>query len=297
MATIFRPTYCTREQVRRAAEITLAEYAYDRIDRAILSAAEAVEALTQRRFYPEDGTRKFDWPNCQYTYPWKLYLDENELAAVPTAVTTGSLLPAPVNIPVANVISHPVNTGPPFTRIELRRDSNYAFGYNPTPQLDIAITGTFGYWTKTNPAGTLAASAGVSDSAVLVSDGSLTGAGDVLIAGSERMIVTDAQYADTGITYSGLNTVQASDKIVAVPDGTLFHKGEILLVDAEWLLLENIIGNNLIVKRAFAGSVLAAHTGGTLWAGRTMSVLRGSLGTTAATHSNGSALSVSVVPS
>jgi len=292
---IFRPCYCTREQVRRAVEVTLAEYAYDRIDRAILTASEAVEALTQRKFYPETATRKFDWPNYQYTYPWKLYLDENELADIPTAVVTGSLLPVPVTIPIPDVICQPVNTGPPYTRIELRRDLSVAFGYNSTPQEDIAITGTFGYWTKTESAGVLAADVAIVDTAVTVSDGSV-GVGDLLIAGSERMIVTDAAYADTGVAYSGLSSASAADKIVAVPDGTAFSKGEILMVDAEWLLVEYIAGNNLVVKRAFEGSVLAAHAGGTLWASRTLTVIRGALGTIVATHKVGDALTASVVP-
>lgn len=295
MAVIYRPCYCTREQVRRALDIRQASYNSDQIDRAIQSAAETIEEQCQRKFFPKDGTRFFDWPNYQYAYPWRLWLDQNELAAQPTLVTTGSLLPTPVVIPSSGYIMQPINDGPPFTSIELRRDTNSAFGYNTTPQLDIAITGTFGYWTKTRAAGSLTASMGSGDLTVHLADGVSAGVGDILIADTERMIISDMQYIDTTITYSGLSSASAKDNIVTVPSGQ-FVPGEVILVDSEWLLVEAVYGTTLVVKRAWGGSVLNAHTGGTIWAQRLASVLRGQLGTVAAAHSNSAPLSVSEVP-
>ncbi len=295
MAVVYRPCYCTREQVRRALDIRQAAYNTDQIDRAIQAAAETVEDQCQRKFFPEDGTKKFDWPNFQFAYPWRLWLDAKELAATPTLVTTGSLLPSPIVIPSTGYILHPVNDGPPFTHIELRRDQNFAFGYNSTPQLDIAITGTFGYWTKTRAAGTLAASMGSGDLTAQLSDGVSAGVGDVLIADSERMIVSDMQYTNTSITYSGLSSASANDNVVTVPSGN-FVSGEIILVDSEWLLIQAVYGSTFVVKRAWGGSVLASHTGGNIWANRLASVLRGQLGTTAAAHLNSAPLSVTETP-
>jgi hypothetical protein len=296
MAIINQACYCTREQVRRALDIKQASYDNGRIDRAICAGTDAVESLTQRKFYPLDATRMWDWPNFQYAYPWRLWLDQYELAAIPTAITTGSLLPVPVVIPVSSVICHPINEGPPFTRIELRRDKNSAFGYNSTPQLDISITGTFGYWMKTRAAGSLAASALAADQTITVSDGVSPGVGDVVIIDSERMIVDDAQYVSTGVSFVGLSTAKASDNIVTVADGTKFTVGEVLQVDSEWLLIASITGNNLTVIRAWDASILSAHTGGTIYARRLLNVLRGSLGTTAASHSNNAPIVVSDVP-
>lgn len=297
MAIVNQPCYCTREMVRRALDVKQASYTNEQVDRAICSAADAVEDTTGRRFYTQYKTNKWDWPNFQYAYPWRVWLDKNELAAPATSIVSGTFLQVPVTIPISAVIFQPVNEGPPFTSIQLRRDLNYSFGNNTTPQLDIAITGPFGYWMQTRAAGSAASAIGLNDLTIQVSDGVSIGVGDVAMIDSESMIVTDSDFIDTGISYSGLSTQSKADKIVGVVDGTKFTKGEVLQVDTEWLLIENIIGNNLVVNRGWDASVLAAHTGGTIWARRVLSVIRGALGTTAAAHLINSAISISDVPS
>ena len=47
------------------------------------------------------------------------------------------------------------------------------------------------------------------------------------------------------------------------------------------MLITDIAGNNLIVKRQKSGSTLAAHTGSTIYAPRQVTITRGDLGTTA----------------
>jgi hypothetical protein len=296
MALIYRPCYATRGEVRRAMEIKIAAYDNDRIDRAILAASEDAEALTQRRFYPLDTTNYFDWPNFQYTYPWKLYLDQYELAAQPTQLSSGTYTSSPVVIPSTSYILCPVNEGPPWFWIELRRDLSVSFGYNTTPQNDIAITGTFGYWMQQHQAGSVAVQCNAGDSVITVTDGSHIGAGDVLICGGERMIVYDEAYIDSTVPYSGLSQAKANDNMVQVPSGSSFFYNEVLLVDNEYIMVEYVSGTNLIVKRGWEGSLLNSHSGGTLWVKRQFSVLRGQLGTTAATHTPGATLTVSEVP-
>jgi hypothetical protein len=88
----------------------------------------------------------------------------------------------------------------------------------------------------------------------------------------------------------------ASDVTIAVTTGTSYTVGEILLLDSERMLIVDIAGNNLTVKRAWDGTVLAAHTGSTIYAPRRLTVTRGAVGTTAATHSNGAAITRHVVP-
>jgi hypothetical protein len=181
--------------------------------------------------------------------------------------------------------------------MELRRDKNSSFGNNTTPQLDIAITGTYGFWTKTRPAGATAASVGIGDQTVTVSDGYNVGVGDVMIIDSERMIVTDANFVDTSIAYTGVSTASAAANVMGVPDGTKFVVGEVLLIDTEWMLILGITGNNLTVKRAWDASILTVHSNATtIWARRSLSVERGALGTTAATHLNAAPIVVSDVP-
>lgn len=300
MALIDRPCYATRELVRRALDVTMASYHNDLIDGAIIAGSEDVEEICQRKFFTTIATRSFDWPNYQYAYPWRLWLNDaglNELAGSPSLVVTGSLLPIPIVIPSNAYILQPINSGPPFTYIELRRDMNFGFGNNTTPQLDIAITGPFGYWQKTRAAGTFAANVNAGDSTVQVSNGGLVGAGDVLIAGTESMIVNDTAFIDTGLSFlTGITTVSAADNVGSVSNGALFAVGEILLVDFEWMLVQNVVGNNIVVKRAYSGSVLSAHSGGHIFASRQLSVLRGQLGTTAAGYSSGQTISVANVP-
>jgi len=294
-AVIYRPCYCTREEVKRALDVKQAAYANVRVDRVIQSATESVEGLTQRKFFIMDDTRFKDWPNYDYSYPWRTWLDQDELADVT------------VNVPVVNsggvVIANntilwgdPTKPHAPFTYFELNRSLNSSFGNGPTPQREISITGTFGYWLTLLGAGTLAASCLIGDQTITVSEGDTPGVGDLVIIDSERMIVTDATYTNTGISPSGASTASAADNIIGVPSGAAFAAGETVMYDTEWMLVQAIYGNNLTVKRAYDGSVLQAHTGGTLWARRLLTVLRGQLGTTAAGHNNGEAISVLAIP-
>lgn len=272
------------------------------VDRAIQSASRNIEAHLHRRFYPQDTTRYFDWPNFQYAYPWRIWLNQYELAAPATAVTTGTAggtLPGET-IPLSAVNFEPFNEGPPFTYIELRRDLTYSFGAGPTPQRDVAITGTFGYSVDTDPAGTLAAAvSSTTATTVTVSDGSLVGVGNLLIVDSERMLVSERANVDTGQTVlSGVTTASTADVALGVPDGTQVHVNEVIQVDSERMLIVDVTGNTATVKRAWDGTALATHSTGThVYASRLLTVARGQLGTTAATHSNGAAASIHRVPS
>jgi hypothetical protein len=296
MATIYRPCYATREDVMSAMDVKLAQYNSTKIDRAILSGAESVDSLCQRKFYFEDATRFWDWPNYQYAYPWRVWFDKAELADVTVnvpVVTSGGVL-----IPNNSILwGDPQEPTAPFTYMELDRSANSAFGNGPTPQREISIKGTYGYWIKTVSAGTLGASMGASDLTMTVSDGATPGVGDVAIIDSERILVTDAAFVSTGITpSSGATTASAADCTVSVPSGPAFSVSEVIQMDSEWMLIQGITGNNLIVKRGWGGSILAIHATPVIWARRLLTVMRGQLGTTAATHNNNAPIVVSAPP-
>jgi hypothetical protein len=276
----------------RAVDIKYSAYMADAIDRAIESASDDVDGFMKRQFYPEDKTIGFDWPTGDSPIPWRLWLNQYELADVPTMVMSGTNVIDPTQI-----LMYP-SSGPPFNRIELRRDGNATFGQSTTPQNDTNVTGTYGFWTRTRPAGALAAAVtDTTGTSVTVTDSNTLGVGDLLIVDSERMLVTNKSMANTNIGWAGLSTDKASDNQVVVPDGTQFAPGEILLADSERLLVLDVVGNMLIVKRAWDGSVLTDHGGGTFWAARKLTVVRGTLGTTAATHTNGTACVANLVPS
>lgn len=292
------PTPCTREDVKLALDVKGTARSDSQIDDSIESARDSIEGLLHRRFYTKFETAYFDWPNFQATYPWKVYFDERELAditaTVPVVVSGG------VTITAADIFFGPWNYAPPYTFMELNRASNESFGHGSTPQREISVQGAFGYWDKFRTAGTLGlALSDTTGTSAQVSNGAAVGVGDVLLCGSERMLVTNRNWTSTGDTQqgSGVSTASAADTLLGVPDGTKYSTGETVLLDAETMLVTGIAGNNLIVKRAWDGSVLATHTGAAIYASRTLTVTRGDLGTTAATHSLSAALFVAVVPS
>lgn len=293
---VTRPTYCTREEVRAAPDISWSARADLRIDRVIQDAAQRVEGQLHRVFYNTQTTRYYDWPNFQFAYPWEYWLDQWELADVTVnvpVVTSGGVL-----IPAEACNFEPVNSGPPFRSLQLRRDMPYSFGNGPTPQRDVSITGTYGYWTLTTPAGALAAAVtDTTGTAVTVTDSAAAGVGDNILVDTERLLLTDKRMVSTGQSQvSGLATAKDNDVTLTVPDGTQFSPNEVLLLDSERVYVTDIAGNGLTVKRAWDGTVLAAHASATIYAPRQWTVVRGAQGSTAATHTNGAAVVLAVVP-
>lgn len=295
---VTEPCYCTRETVKAALDSKQTARNDSQIDLAIQAASREVEGQLHRVFYPTDTTHKWEWPNYQYAYPWRLWLDKWELADIPTSVTTGGS--NPVTIPLNECFFEPVNSGPPYTSLELDRSTTAAFGAGKTPQRDISITGPFGFNLNTAPAGTLAAA--VSDTtgtAVTVSNGAAAGVGDVLLIGTERMLLTDKATAATGQTQTGpgCTTASAADNALTVASGAAINSGEVLQLDSERMLALDVTGNVVTVKRAWDGTVLATHSGAAVYALRSWTATRGALGTTAATHTNGAAIARYAWPS
>lgn len=299
MSSLFqvsRPCYATRQEVMRATDIKLTPRDAWRADRAIQAASENIDGRLHRQFYFEDKTVYFDWPNYQYAYPWRLWLDQAELADVtdnPPVLTTGGQVISNANV----FYGHP-NYSPPYTYVELNRATTAAFGVSTTPQRDTSIRGTFGYWTKTDPAGTLSSGINNSVTALTVTNGTVPGVGDMIVIDSERMIVQDKTLSSTGQTQqdAGCSTTSASDNTLAVTDGTTFSTDEIILLNSERMLIVDISGNSLVVKRAYDGSVLATHTSSPVNAYRSLTVARGALGTAAASHSGNAVISRNRVP-
>lgn len=276
--------YATREDVMRALDVEQTARNRRQIDAALGSASRSVEGLCHRRFFPVVATRYFDWPNFQYAYPWRIWFDAWELVEVPSAVTSGG-----VAIPLSACNFEPVNSGPPFTSLELRRDLPYSFGVGSTPQRDVAITSLWGYRnTETTLGATTAAVSSATDTTITV-DGptsALVGVGSILRIDSERVIVTDRTQTSTGQT----GTIAASKSNVTLPvaNGAAYAVDEVLLLDSERMRIDDIAGNNLTVERAYDGTVLAAHTAATIYAPRALTVTRGALGTTADIHGSAS---------
>ena len=293
---VYLPAYCTREDVKTAVDIASTVADNYHIDSAIQGAVGDIFGLCHRVFYNTDTTKYVDWPNYQYAYPWRIWFDEAELADVTSnvpVVTSGGNA-----IPNADIFWGDPQYSPPYTYMELSRATSAQFGQGTTPQRDVAITGTFGYWTKSKSAGTLAAAvSSASAGTVTVTNGSLLGVGDTITIDSERMLVSERAWSDTGTAQvSGCTTTQANDNTLTVGDGTKIFTGEVIQLDSEWMLVTSVTGNNATVERAYDGSQIATHGTAEVFASRLLTVLRGQFGTTAATHINGTAATALLVP-
>lgn len=322
--TITRACYCSRQQAMRAVDFHDGVDQNDAADRAIQTASTNIDRQMHRRFYPNDATIYADWPNQggsgggQYVNPWRLWLDQFDCVVLTSLVTGG------VTIPLSQVflepVNHPAEGKNYYEYIELDRSTSASFGGNSrTPQHSIVLTGTWGHGAEADAAGALASSAGSGDTTITVTDGSKTGVGDLLVLGygrgsapypsaagyagalapytGERVLVTGVAMVSTGVAFSGPATASDADNVLAVPDGTLFAVGEVLLLDAERMLITDITGSNLVLRRAWDGTVLAAHTGGVIYAARRLSVTRAMYGTTAAAYSSAAAVYRHRVPS
>lgn len=280
------PWYATREQLKRALDVKETARSDAQIDRALESASRtAVEGMLHRRFYPELTTRYFDWPNGQYAKPWRLWLEDNELISVTTLTTGGTTIAASDFF----LRRSDNKSEPPYNLLELDLDSNAAFGGSATQQRDIAIYGLYGHSNNETTAGTLAATVSSTTATTITVDGPASaalGVGSLLRVDSERMIVTGRAQVTTGQTLQAALTAQANAVTVQVTTGSAYSADEVLLLDSERMLIVDVAGNNCTVKRAWDGSVLAAHTAPTIYAPRTLTVVRGALGTTAAAHSS-----------
>lgn len=286
--------YATREAVKAALDVAETARNDLQVDRAIGSASRSIEGLLHRRFYPQAATRYFPWPNHQHARPWRLWLDADEVITV-TALTAGG-----VAIPATDYFLEPVNSGPPFTHVEVDLASASAFQAGATHQRAIAITGTFGYSADEEQVGDLTSllDADAADTASATWTTAQVGVGDILRIDSERMVITAKTMVDSTQNLGGPGlSAASSDTTVPVTDGTAFAVGVVLRVDSERMLIVDKAGNNLTVKRAWDGSVLATHaTNADIFTLTGVELDRAQLGTTLAAHTSGADIYRHLVP-
>lgn len=214
------------------------------------------------------------------------------MTALPPVVTTGGN-----SIPDSAIFFGPWNYAPPYTYMELDRSQSFSYGTGSTPQQDVHVTALRGYWNQVKPAGAL--SAALSDTTgttASVTDSCSTGVGDVIIVGTESMLVRDMTWADSGLTLvSGGTTDEASDNVLTL-SGPGILAGEVIQLDAEWMLAVSTAGSTVTVERAWNGSVIAVHSTPAVYAQRQLTVARGFGGSTAATHLSNATVTAQLIP-
>lgn len=290
-----RVFYVTREDVQDAFDIREAAHRSTQIDQAIASASDDIDGWLNRHKHglaPRTATRYFPWPSRSYAPAWKLWLDENELISVTTLTAGGTAIAA------ADYFLEPVNSGPPYTHIELDTSSSASFTNSGTAQRAVEIVGLWGISDDQKAAGSLEnAVSTTTTTAVDVTRSDIVGVGSVLKVDSERMLVTGKSSMTSGQVLASAMNALKSDQVVDVSDGTLFFVGELILIDSERMRITEISGNNLTVVRAYDGSTLAAHSlGAAVSVYRRLTVERGALGSTAATHADAVSVTVWDVP-
>lgn len=273
----------------RALDVKSTSRTFPQIDRLIESASRSVEGLCHRRFAPTIDTRYFDWPSADNGSSFRLWLNNNELITLTSVTSGGTVLPA------GNIFLEPADYGPPYNRIETNLGSTSAFISGSTMQRAIAVTGLFGYSDDSQFVGTSNGTI-TSSQNVLTIVADAAGVGTVLQIEDERIICTDRNMTSTSRTLSVDLPAQSNSTLVQTDGATIFPWEEVL-IDGERMLVTDIVGNNLIVQRAYSGTVLAAHSAtAVIYANRAMTVTRGALGTTAAQHANGTTWTSWVVP-
>ncbi len=273
------PSYASVEKLRDAADYKPTSYDTARLRRILDAASRRIDLRLHRHFYPLTETVTYTRPTItrpSTSTSTGFYLERDLISLDTVTVDT-------VSQTVADIELRPVQYGPPYSWIGVTGST-------------IVIAADWGNSRgfSTTPAGALAEALDATETAVDVTDSSKdtgVGIGDLIIADSERMVVTGKAQLDIAQNIQGNLTADTSDVTVAVEDGTTIFVGEVLLVNAEEMMIVAISANNATVKRAWNGSVLAAHTSGDdIFAPRTLTVERDAVGSTAATHLTAAAL-------
>jgi len=284
-----QPWYTTLEAVRSALDVKGSPLADQQIADAIDGASRDIEHACNRVFYPQTGTRFLDWPDPQNGTSYVLWLEGNEAVSVSALTSGGTVIgPSLYNL-------EPADSGPPYDRIELKLSGGGSFGLSSSAQRDVAVSGVFaGAPVVDMAAGQLdAAVADAVTTTISVTDAAAVGVGSLLLLGTERLIVTGRSWAavpGTGIAADV--AASAAANTVTVDSGAVYAAGEVLLLDGEQMRVNDVAGDVLIVTRAWNGTPLATHTtGATEYRSTTLTVERGAVGTTPASHPDGAPLS------
>lgn len=290
--------YATCEQVASSLEVLNSAYATAKIYNTILAASRSAEGFLHRRFYPELRTISLDWPSRRSYATWEIDLQDQEMISLTEVTSGGTDITASCYLSRGDDLQEP-----PYSTLNINLATDAAFSAGTTWQRAIGIEGLFGANdTSTTLAGAALSGAigstSTTSTVIAPSSGELRpGIGSLLLMDTERMLVVNRRMSSIGVTTSSaLLDVQSSSSFTTAGASSLAI-GETILIDSERMRINDIAGSTVIVERAYDGTVLAAHSSGTTIYGlRTLTVRRGVLGSTAATHSDAASVYVHEYP-
>lgn len=281
--------YCTREDVKESLDVKESARMDRVIDRAIEAASRNIDSMTRRVFYPNKTTKYFDFPDRVTMYAYRQWIDlPDQLVQLDTLVSGG------VTLDTTMYFVEPISQGPPYTRVEVNLGQSRTFNALESWQRQTVMTGIFGYDLNWSAATTITASINSSVTSISVDDSAAVGVGDLIQITDEWMSVTGKSMADTGDDVT-LTASKNDVTLTGLTSGNL-NVGEVILVDSERMLVVDIAGTTATVVRAYDGTVLAAHSTASVWAPRSLTVVRGANGSTAASHTSGDAVERFVYP-
>lgn len=285
-------SYATREQVKRAIDVAATAENDDKVDRAIASSTDSIEGLTNRVFFPMQETRKFDWPDGHGRHgPNQVIFGPNECISLDSFTAGGTVIPPDTGYILRNYAERP---RPPYTYLEINLSGGSALAAGTTYQQSLVATGLWGYRNDEIPGGVLAANVlDTTSTSITVSDSSKVDIGNLIRIGTERLLVTGKSWVSAGTTLGGAGLTNASSAVGATLNSAAVVQGEYIMIDSEMMYAYIATGTLYTVKRAWQGTVLAAHSAGTtVFVPRVLTVQRGAAGTTATTHATNDAISV-----
>lgn len=285
--------FATREDVQKALDASETWRSNQQIDRQLEAESRNIEGALNRSFAPVLDTRYFAWPSGVPSPSWKLWLDENEVISLDLVTTADGA----TTLDPSSYFLEPANSGPPYNRLEMNLSGQATFDVGSTPQRNIALHGLFGFTDRSQLVGTTVGTITVDDDLVTIADGILAGVGSLLRCDSERVVTRERYFVSTTDTLGGNIDDSMSTTTVPYAGAVAIYPGELIYIDSEQMLVQSVVGSNLVVRRRWAGTVLASHTSGALiYAGRQFKVERGALGTSAAVHADGSTWTTWLVP-
>lgn len=267
------PFYCTREDVKASPEIKTSARMNALVDQKIAAATTSINGLLLRRFYPEYRTVSFDFPRCDGSPSYQLWLGYNELVSV-AQVTVGGTATTDYTLKRFDELDEA-----PYSILEIG-----SIGFADP----VEITGTYaGCRINETKVGVLAQDLAALDTATanVTWNTPRFGVGSILRVDDERMIITERTWVDTGQNTVSELTARQDSVTVTVATGSAFAPEEYILIDGEILRVDQVAGNLLTLSRAQDGTVLAAHAvGADIYAMTGVQLERGALGTTIAAH-------------
>lgn len=257
--------------------------------RKIRAASEWIEGEIGT-FIPITATRSFDGNGKRH-----LFLDP-PLLSVTSITHDGDTLAA------SDYLLYPRDRhweDGPYTRISIDPDASGISVWKR--ELDVvSIVGEWGRYDKSEATGATVQDNPLSDSATTleVDDASLVTPGESLLIEDEQILVTGYSGSGTDTAKNLAADVGANDGSLTLETGHGLNAGEILRINSEQFYVSGLVGaTTVLVKRAWNATKRATHSsGGDVFVYRTFSIDRAINGTTAASHTQNTAISRYVAP-